>query len=53
MDDEGESVHDLPVEHDVQLHQLAGLVAHELVVEGRVAPGAGLQGVEKVVDDLV
>src|SRR5699024_11520738 len=33
--------------------QVGGLVLLQLVVQGGVALGAGLEGVEKVVDDLV
>ena len=51
--DEAQGVHHLPVELQVHLHQLAGPVAGELIVQGGVALGVGLQGVEEVVDDLV
>ncbi len=49
----GERVHDLAVEHDVQLDQLALLVALQLVVEAGITAGARFQRIEKVVDDLV
>ena len=53
MDDEGQRVHHLAADHDVQLHQLRRLIARKLVVERGVALGAGLERVEKVVDNLV
>ena len=41
------------VEQQVHLHQIAGAVAGQLVVQAGVALGVGLQRVEEVVDDLV
>ena len=53
MDDKGEGVHHLAVEHDVQLDQLGLLVAVKLIVKGGISLGAGFERVEKVVDNLV
>ena len=53
MGDEAEGVHLVAVEEQVHLHQVAGPVAAQLVVQGGVALGMGLEGVEEVVDDLV
>ena len=52
MDNERERVDYLAVEHDVELDELAGNVVLELVVKGRVAACARLEGVEEVVDYL-
>ena len=52
MGDEGQGVHLIAVEQHIHLHQLGGLVLVQLVVQRGVALGAGLEGVEKVVDDL-
>ena len=40
--DEAQGVHLLPVEEEVHLHQVAGLVLVQLVVQGGVALGPGL-----------
>ena len=53
MDDERQRVDHLAVEHDVELDEVALLVAHQLVVERRVAARAGLQRVKEIVNDLV
>ena len=52
MDDGAEGVHLVPVEQDVDLDQVGVLGAVRLVVQGGVAAGARLQGVEEVEDDL-
>ena len=52
MDNKGERVHDLAVEHDVELDQLALDVVLQLVVKRRVAARAGFERIEEVVDDL-
>ena len=52
MDNERERVDYLAVEHDVELDELAGNVVLKLVVKGRVAARARLEGVEEVVDYL-
>ena len=52
MGNEGEGVHLVPVEEQVHLYQLAGLISLQFVVQGGVPLGAGLQSVEEVVDDL-
>ena len=53
MGDEAEGVHAIAVEQQIHLHQLAGAVAGQLIVQAGVALGVGLQGVEKVVNDLI
>ena len=53
MGDEAQGVHAVAVEQQIHLHQIAGAVAGQLIVQGGVALGVGLQRVEKVVDDLV
>ena len=40
MDDEGEGIHHVAAEEDVQLHQLGLLVAGQLIIKGGVALGA-------------
>ena len=50
--DEGQGVHLVAVEEHIHLHQLGGLVPVQLVIQGGVALGPGLQGVEEVIDDL-
>ena len=52
MGDEAEGVHLVSIEQQVHLDQFAGLIALQLVVQGGIALGAGLQGVKEVVDDL-
>ena len=52
MGNEAQGVHLVAVEEQVHLHQLAGLIALQFVVQAGVALGAGLQGVEEIVDDL-
>ena len=52
MDDEGQGIHLLAVEQQVHLHQLAGLIALQLVIQAGIALGVGLQGIEEVVNDL-
>ena len=53
MGDEAQGVHAVAVEQQVHLHQIAGAVAGQLIVQRGVALGVGLQRVEEVVDDLV
>ena len=53
MGDEAQGVHLVAVEEEIHLHKLAAPVAGELIVQGGVALGVGLQGVKEVVDDLV
>ena len=53
MGDEAQRVHAVAVEQQIHLHQIAGAVAGQLIVQRGVALGVGLQRVEKVVDDLV
>ena len=53
MGNEGQRVHLVAVEQQVYLHQVGGAVLVQLVIQGGVAPGLGLEGVEEVVDDLV
>ena len=53
MGDEAEGVHAVAIQEQVYLHQIAGSVAGELIIQRGVALGVGLQGIEKVVDDLV
>ena len=50
---EGKRIHLVAVEQQIHLHQVGGAVFVQLIVQGGIAPGLGLQGVEKVVDDLV
>ncbi len=52
MDDDRERVHRLTGDQNLDLHEVGGLVALELVVERRVAAGPALQSVEEVRDDL-
>ena len=51
--DEGQGVHLFAVEEQVHLHEFAGAVALDLIVQRGISLGVGLEGVEKVVDDLV
>jgi len=51
--DDGQRVAGLTVQENVQLDQIAFHVALQRVVEGRVAAGAALELVEKVVDHFV
>ena len=51
--DRGERIAHIPVEKDIQLDKFAALIAAELIVEARIALGAGLELVEEVIDDLV
>ncbi|CAN4021999.1 Antirestriction protein (ArdA), partial [Dysosmobacter welbionis] len=51
--DEAQGIHRIAVEFHVHLHQLAGPVAGELIIQRGVALGVGLQRIEEVVDDLV
>ena len=53
MDDGGEGVTHVAVQQEIEADQVALLVVLQLIVEGGVAPAAGLEGVEEVVDDLV
>ena len=52
MGDRAERVHLLALQEDVHLHEIRGLLAVRLPVQGRVAPGLGLELVEEVEDDL-
>ena len=53
MGNEAQRVHLVPVEQQIHLHQLAGPVAGELVVQGGVALRVRLQRVEEIVNNLV
>ena len=53
MGDEAQRIHLIAVEQQVHLHQIAGTVAGKLIVQRGVALGVGLQGIEKVINDLV
>ena len=53
MGDEGQSVHLLAVEQQIHLHQIAGMVALDFIIQRGVTPGVGLQRVKKIIDDLV
>ena len=48
MDDKAQGVYLIAVEEQIHLHQVAGLIALQLVVQGGVSLGAGFQGVKKV-----
>ena len=52
MHDDGQGVHGLAVEQDVQTHQVGLAVVDGLVVHAGVAARAGLEPVEEVIDDL-
>ncbi len=52
MDDEREGVHVVAGQQDVELHEVAGAVLGELVVQRGVALGAALELVEEVEDEL-
>src|SRR5215208_2641073 len=52
VDDDGERVHGVARDEDLDLHQVGRLVAEWLVVVGGVALGAALHRVEEVRDDL-
>src|SRR5690606_35638507 len=52
VDDEGEGVHRLPVQHDIHLDQLGSTVSDQLVIEGSVTARPGFELVEEIVDDL-
>ena len=53
VDDEGQGVHLLAVEQQIDLDQVGSAVVQELVVQGGVAFGPGLQGVKEVIDNFV
>ena len=53
MHDEGKCIDDIAIQKDIKLHQIALLVAFELIVEGTVAARSGLQRIEEIVDDLI
>ena len=53
MGNKAQRVHAVSVEQQVHLHQIAGAVAGQLIVQTGVALGVGLQRIEKVVDDLI
>ena len=53
MGNEAEGVHLIAIEKQVYFHKIAGPVAGQLIVQRGVSLGVGLQGVKKVVDDLV
>ena len=53
MGDEAEGIHLVPVEEQVHFHQIAGPVIAELIVQGGVALGVGLQSVKEIIDDLI
>ena len=53
MGNEAEGIHAIAVEEQVNLHQVTGAVAGELIVQRGVALGVGLEGIKEIVDDLV
>ena len=53
MGNKTQGVHLVAVEQHVHLHQLGGMIALQLIVQGGIAFGPGLQGIEKIVDDLI
>src|SRR5713101_2952663 len=52
VDDDGEGVHRVPVEQDVELDHVGGAELQEVVVEGGVTLGDGLEPVVEVHHDL-
>src|SRR5699024_3612709 len=50
--DRAERIDRLALQQDIHLHQIRLLLAGLLVIQGGVALGAGLQGIEEVEDDL-
>ena len=53
MGNKGQGVHLIAVEEHVHLHQIAGPVALDLIVQRGISLGVGLEGVEEIIDDLV
>ena len=51
--DKGKCIHLLAVEQEIQLAKLAGHVARQLIVQGRIAARARLERIKEVVNDLV
>ena len=50
---EAQCIHRVAVEHQIHLHKIAGAIARERIVQRRIALGIGLQGVKKIVNNLV
>ena len=53
MHNKGQRIHRLPVYQNIQLHQLAFLIAQQAVIEGRIAAASGFQYIEEIVNDFV
>ena len=53
MGDKAQGIHRLAVEFHVHLYKFAGAVSGELIIQGGIALGVGLERVKEVVDDLV
>ncbi len=53
MDDDGQRVHRLAVQEDVELHEVGCLVSDQVVVERGVPARGGLETVVEIQDDLV
>ena len=51
--DEGQGIHLLTVDQNIQLHQLGRLIALDVIIKRRIPPGTGLQRVKKVIDNLI
>ena len=53
MHDEGQGIHLFLVDENIQLHQFRSLIALHVIIKGRIAPGAGLQCIKEIVNDLI
>ena len=53
MNDKGKSIHFLAIDQNIQLHQFRSLIALHVIIKGRIAPGAGLQCIKEIVNDLI
>ena len=53
MDDGGKRIAHIPVKQEVELDQVRLHILLELIIKGCIAPAAGLELVEKVVNDLI
>mgnify|MGYP002508726077 CR=1 FL=1 len=53
MGDKAQRVHLIPVEQQIYLHQVADPVIRQLVIQGGVPLGVGLQGVKAMRKDVL
>ncbi len=52
MDDKAQRVHDVAVEHDIELDELALAVLLEVIIKGSIPTGTALERIKKVINDL-